>query len=129
MEQLDTRTAMGREMFTMIGMIAELERNMIKERTQASFNSAKAHGRKHKPMNTEKLNRHFNNTTAWVTRFQKLLKNSVKKATLQTLYKYLNKLLNHLIKGKFLDCCFRLVLPIFFRIYFLRLKKFAMVLK
>lgn len=45
-EQLDTRTPMGKAMFGMIGVMAELERDMIRERTQAGLQSARARGRK-----------------------------------------------------------------------------------
>jgi DNA invertase Pin-like site-specific DNA recombinase len=44
-EQLDTRTAMGRAMFGMIGVMAELERDMIRERTHAGLEAARARGR------------------------------------------------------------------------------------
>ncbi|WHX27460.1 recombinase family protein [Virgibacillus halodenitrificans] len=45
-EQLDTRTAMGKAMFGMIGVMAELERDMIRERTTAGLEAARARGRK-----------------------------------------------------------------------------------
>lgn len=45
-EQLDTSTAMGKAMFGMIGVMAELERDMIRERTQAGLEAARARGRK-----------------------------------------------------------------------------------
>ncbi|UOQ86211.1 recombinase family protein [Gracilibacillus salinarum] len=45
-EQLDTRTPMGKAMFGMIGIMAELERDMIRERTTAGLASARARGRK-----------------------------------------------------------------------------------
>ncbi|MGX1195716.1 recombinase family protein [Metabacillus sp. SLBN-84] len=45
-EQLDTKTAMGRAMFGMIGVMAELERNMILERTAAGLAAARARGRR-----------------------------------------------------------------------------------
>lgn len=45
-EKLDTTTAMGRAMFGMIGVMAELERDMIVERTQAGLQAARARGRK-----------------------------------------------------------------------------------
>jgi DNA invertase Pin-like site-specific DNA recombinase len=44
-EQLDTRTPMGRAMFGMIGVMAELERDMVRERTQAGLEAARARGR------------------------------------------------------------------------------------
>ncbi|CDQ39059.1 recombinase family protein [Virgibacillus salexigens] len=45
-EQLDTRTAIGKAMFGMIGVMAELERDMIRERTSAGLEAARARGRK-----------------------------------------------------------------------------------
>jgi DNA invertase Pin-like site-specific DNA recombinase len=45
-EQLDTKTAMGRAMFGMISVMAELERNMIVERTAAGLAAARARGRR-----------------------------------------------------------------------------------
>ncbi|GIM44725.1 DNA-invertase [Collibacillus ludicampi] len=42
---LDTTTSTGRAMFKMIGVIAELEREMIVERTKAGLESARARGR------------------------------------------------------------------------------------
>ncbi|MEX2461301.1 MAG: recombinase family protein [Paenibacillaceae bacterium] len=43
---LDTTTPTGRAMFKMIGVIAELEREMIVERTKAGLEAARARGRK-----------------------------------------------------------------------------------
>ena len=42
---LDTTTPTGRAMFKMIGVIAELEREMIVERTKAGLTAARARGR------------------------------------------------------------------------------------
>jgi len=42
---LDTKTPTGRAMFKMIGVIAELEREMIIERTKAGLAAARARGR------------------------------------------------------------------------------------
>lgn len=52
-EQLDTRTAIGKAMFGMIGVMAELERNMIRERTSAGLAAARARGRP--KMNPDKI--------------------------------------------------------------------------
>ncbi|WP_088105254.1 recombinase family protein [Halalkalibacter urbisdiaboli] len=43
---MDTTTPTGKAMFKMIGVIAELERDMIKERTKAGLEAARARGRK-----------------------------------------------------------------------------------
>jgi DNA invertase Pin-like site-specific DNA recombinase len=43
-ESLDTSTPMGRAMFTIIAAIAELERNIIKERVVAGLNYAHTNG-------------------------------------------------------------------------------------
>jgi DNA invertase Pin-like site-specific DNA recombinase len=45
-EALDTGTPMGKAMFTIIGAMAELERNVIRERIVAGLEHAKAHGTK-----------------------------------------------------------------------------------
>jgi len=45
-ENMDTTTPMGKAMFGMIGVMAELERDMIRERTQAGLEAARARGRK-----------------------------------------------------------------------------------
>lgn len=45
-EALDTSTPMGKAMFTIIGAMAELERNVIRERIVAGLEHAKAHGTK-----------------------------------------------------------------------------------
>jgi DNA invertase Pin-like site-specific DNA recombinase len=45
-ESLDTGTPMGKAMFTIIGAMAELERNIIRERVVAGLEHAKAHGTK-----------------------------------------------------------------------------------
>ncbi|WLR44375.1 recombinase family protein [Bacillus carboniphilus] len=44
-ESIDTSTAMGRAMFGMISIMAELERDMIRERTHAGLEVARARGR------------------------------------------------------------------------------------
>lgn len=43
-EHIDTATPTGRAMWQMIGVLAELERSMITERTRAGIKSAKARG-------------------------------------------------------------------------------------
>jgi DNA invertase Pin-like site-specific DNA recombinase len=43
-EEIDTETIMGRAMWQFIGLLAELERNMIIERTQAGLQAAKRRG-------------------------------------------------------------------------------------
>jgi|SRR5947207_1575028 len=45
MEKLDS-TPMGKEMFTIIGAMAELERNVIQERVVAGLDYARTHGTK-----------------------------------------------------------------------------------
>jgi DNA invertase Pin-like site-specific DNA recombinase len=45
-EALDTSTPMGKAMFTIIGAMAELERNVIRERIAAGLEHAKMHGTK-----------------------------------------------------------------------------------
>ena len=43
-EHIDTETAAGRAMWQMIGVLAELERSLIAERTRAGVKAAKARG-------------------------------------------------------------------------------------
>ena len=45
-EALDTSTPMGKAMFTIIGAMAELERNVIRERVVAGLEYARRHGTK-----------------------------------------------------------------------------------
>ncbi|PCI26306.1 resolvase [Candidatus Kaiserbacteria bacterium] len=45
-EQLDTSTAIGRALFTIISAIAELERELISERVKCGLENAKAKGKK-----------------------------------------------------------------------------------
>ena len=45
-EALDTSTPMGKAMFTIIGAMAELERNVIRERVVAGLDHARNHGTK-----------------------------------------------------------------------------------
>jgi DNA invertase Pin-like site-specific DNA recombinase len=45
-EALDTSTPMGKAVFTIIGTMAELERNVIRERIAAGMEHAKVHGTK-----------------------------------------------------------------------------------
>ena len=45
-EALDTSTPMGKAMFTIIGAMAELERNVIRERVVAGLDYARNHGTK-----------------------------------------------------------------------------------
>jgi DNA invertase Pin-like site-specific DNA recombinase len=45
-ESLDTSTAMGKAMFTIIAAMAELERNVIRERVRAGLEYARKHGTK-----------------------------------------------------------------------------------
>ena len=45
-EALDTSTPMGKAMFTIIGAMAELERNVIRERVVSGLDYARTHGTK-----------------------------------------------------------------------------------
>lgn len=46
MENIDTKSSGGRLMFHMMGALAEFERNLISERTQAGLDEARMRGRK-----------------------------------------------------------------------------------
>jgi DNA invertase Pin-like site-specific DNA recombinase len=45
-ESIDTTTSGGRLIFHIFGALAEFERNLIRERTQAGLQAARARGRK-----------------------------------------------------------------------------------
>ena len=45
-EKIDTSSSGGRLVFHMFGALAEFERNLVRERTQAGLNPARARGRK-----------------------------------------------------------------------------------
>jgi DNA invertase Pin-like site-specific DNA recombinase len=58
-EHIDTTTAGGRLIFHLFGALAEFERNLIRERTQAGINAARARGRqggRPKLLDSNKLN-------------------------------------------------------------------------
>ncbi len=59
-EHIDTETPAGRAMWQMIGVLAELERSLITERTRAGVKAAKARGVKfgRKPKLTPKQRKH-----------------------------------------------------------------------
>ena len=46
MENIDTTSALGRAIFTIVAAVAELERNLIVERVQAGINHARAKGKR-----------------------------------------------------------------------------------
>ena len=48
-EAIDTETPTGRAMWQMIGVLAELERRLISERTRAGVKAARARGEKFGP--------------------------------------------------------------------------------
>lgn len=48
-DPIDTSTAQERMMFAVFASLAEFERELIRERTQASLKSTRAHGRKGRP--------------------------------------------------------------------------------
>ncbi len=45
-EKIDTSSSGGRLVFHMFGALAKFERNLVRERTQAGLNAARARGRK-----------------------------------------------------------------------------------
>ena len=59
-EAIDTETATGRAMWQMIGVLAELERSLITERTRAGVKAAKGRGVKcgRKPKRTAQQKHH-----------------------------------------------------------------------
>ena len=57
-DKLDTSTAAGKVMFGMLSVLAEFERDIIRERTMAGLKAARARGRKggRPKVNQQKLN-------------------------------------------------------------------------
>jgi DNA invertase Pin-like site-specific DNA recombinase len=45
-ENIDTSTALGQALFTIVSVVAELERNLIRERVSAGIRNARANGKK-----------------------------------------------------------------------------------
>jgi DNA invertase Pin-like site-specific DNA recombinase len=45
-ETIDTRSALGQALFTIIGAVAQLERDLIRERVSAGIRNARANGKK-----------------------------------------------------------------------------------
>ncbi|MDM5188602.1 recombinase family protein [Bacillus sp. DX4.1] len=90
-EQIDTSTPMGRAMFGMIGVMAELERDMIRERTVAGLEAARARGRKggRKPADQGKIRKALALYDSKQYSIAEITKETgVKKATI---YKYLKE--------------------------------------
>lgn len=65
MDSIDTRTAMGRAMFQITGVFAELERNVIRERTKAGIQAAKQRGKKWNSCKIIPDGQPVSRTTAW----------------------------------------------------------------
>jgi DNA invertase Pin-like site-specific DNA recombinase len=58
MENLDLKSSMGRAMFTIISAFAQLERDIIRQRTLAGLERARAQGKKHgRPLISGKIYR------------------------------------------------------------------------
>ena len=91
-ESIDTSTSSGKLIFHIFGALAEFERNLIRERTHAGLQAARARGRKGgrpKKLNLEKeklANELYNEKTRSIKQICDLV--GVSKPTL---YKYLNK--------------------------------------
>lgn len=91
-ESIDTSTSSGKLIFHIFGALAEFERNLIRERTNAGLEAARARGRKGgrpKKLNLEKeklANELYNEKTRSIKQICDLV--GVSKPTL---YKYLNK--------------------------------------
>lgn len=87
---VDTGTASGRLFFTMMAGLAEMERELIRERTNAGLQAARARGRKggRKPIDEEVLHRAFMMYDAKMTVEDITKTLNISRATF---YKYLNK--------------------------------------
>jgi DNA invertase Pin-like site-specific DNA recombinase len=68
-EQVDTSTPTGKMVFTVLGAVAELERNLIAERVKAGLRNARAKGkilgRPRKIANSEEINRLRSQGASW----------------------------------------------------------------
>ncbi len=68
-EQVDTSTPTGKMVFTVLGAVAELERNLIAERVKAGLRNARAKGkilgRPRKITNTHEINRLRSQGASW----------------------------------------------------------------
>jgi DNA invertase Pin-like site-specific DNA recombinase len=68
-EQVDTSTPTGKMVFTVLGAVAELERNLIAERVKAGLRNARAKGkilgRPRKIANTDEINRLRSQGASW----------------------------------------------------------------
>lgn len=91
-ESIDTSTATGKLVFHVFGAMAEFERNLIKERTQAGLSAARARGRvggRPKKLNNDKkelMIRLYNEKTHSIDRICEMI--GVSKPTL---YKYVKE--------------------------------------
>lgn len=65
MDVIDTRTAMGRAMFQITGVFAELERNVIRERTKAGITAAKSRGKKWNSWKVKPVGAPVSRSTQW----------------------------------------------------------------
>lgn len=90
-EKIDTTTATGKLVFHMFAALAEFERNLTRERTNAGLTAARARGRTggRKPLSDDKiadLRRLYadkNNEPAWICKTLKISR--------ATLYRYVNQ--------------------------------------
>ncbi|EGY29598.1 Site-specific recombinase protein [Candidatus Regiella insecticola 5.15] len=98
-ENIDTTSSGGRLVFHLFGALAEFERNLIKERTQAGLSAARARGRKggrKKRLNPEKqqltlqLYHERRHTVAEICRLMGIGRS--------TLYNYLNEAERHALQ-------------------------------
>lgn len=86
---VDTSTPAGRLFFTVMAGLAEMERELISERTQAGLQAARARGRKggRKPVDQDTMNRAFMMYEAKMTVEDIIRTLNISRATF---YKYLN---------------------------------------
>jgi DNA invertase Pin-like site-specific DNA recombinase len=71
-ESNDTSTAMGKMVFTVLGAVAELERNIIRERVTAGLRRAKKERQNTWPASSDCRSREFDSCMAKVTAYASL---------------------------------------------------------
>ena len=91
-DQIDTKSPMGKAMFTIIGAMAELESSLISERVKAGMAAAKSRGRKlgrpqTPPFLVKKIENLATNTDWSINKIRKEIENKVSRAAVGVIVK------------------------------------------